>query len=97
MLLSLINVFYLFIQKDKMNIIGNAMAFHFIIEMKDMVKTMFVKSFPPNIPNYQVLNNEDNPHASGSTLNNIFLSSDNVNIGWTILCCISVLVIMIMH
>ena len=96
-LLSLINVFYLFIQKDKINIIGNAMAFHFIIEMKDVVKTMFVKSFPPNIPNYQVLNNEDNPHASGSTLNNIFLSSDNVNIGWTILCCISVLVIMIMH
>jgi len=96
-LLSLINVFYLFIQKDKINIIVNAMAFHFIIEMKDIVKTMFIKSFPPNIPNYQDLNNEDNPHASGSTLNNIFLSSDNVNIGWTILCCIGVLVIMIMH
>ena len=55
---NLINLSYLFIEKESYNIILNAMAFHFIIELRDVVKVMFVKSFPTDITRYRNLNYE---------------------------------------
>ena len=102
-LLSLINVSFLFIQKETINIIVNAMAFRFIIELKDVVKTLFIKSFPPDIHHYRTLSKNPNwtlfvegfDHWEGDARKKFILSSFIMNIVLTIFCITAALLCII--
>ena len=56
----LFNLLIIFIEHDSYNIILNAMAFHAIVELKEVVKAVFLKSFPPDFNTYMTVDDKEN-------------------------------------